>query len=72
MIDLANKRSSGADANNYVVLQSIALAKRGTLVKLINFSVVTRVFPEQLAVAKVILLIKKGSKEQLTNYGPFF
>ena len=60
--NLANKHSSGADAKSNVTLKSIAHAITGTLVKLINYSLVTWVFPEQIAVAKVIPFYKKGSK----------
>ena len=66
----ADNHSSGADAISNVILKSIAQAIMGTMVKLINYSLVTGVFPEQLAMAKVIRLYKKGSNEELTNYTP--
>ena len=70
MTNLANKHSSGADAISDVILKSTADAITETLVKLIDHSMVTGVFPEQLAVAKVIPLYEKGSKEELTNHRP--
>ena len=58
--NFANKHSSGADALGIVILKSTAPAITGTLVQLIKYSLITGVFLEQLAVAKVIASYEKG------------
>ena len=58
---LRNKHSSGADAIKKVILKSIAYAITRKLVQLINCSLVTKVFSEQLAVTKVNPLNEKRS-----------
>ena len=65
--NLATKHSSSTDAISNVILKCIAHAITGTLVKFINYSLVTGFFPEQLALAKVIPLYEKRSKEELSN-----
>ena len=49
---------------------SIAHAINGTLVKLIKYSLLAGVIPEQLGAATIIPLYEKGSKEKLTNCRP--
>ena len=56
IMNLANKHSAVARAISNVILKSTAHASTGTLVKMISYTFVTRVCPEQLAVAKVIPL----------------
>ena len=62
-----NKLSSGADAINNIIVMSIAHAITRTIVKLINYSLVTGSLPEQLAVGNIIPLQRKGSKEELIS-----
>ena len=61
--NVASKHSSGADAISNVILKSVAHDNTGTFVKLINYSLVTGVSPEQLAVAKVNQFYKKNDQK---------
>jgi hypothetical protein len=67
---LKNKFSAGIDEiHDYVVKQCITLLKK-PLANIYNASLESLIFPEQLKIAKVIPLYKKGDTSNVQNYRP--
>ena len=67
---MKNKQIAGhGDISNFIlkgVLSSIA----DPLAHILNVSILSGVFPEQMKIAKVIPLFKKGDKLDPSNYQP--
>ena len=69
-VERLNKRKSGPDGiSNRILSLSIEHIKK-PLTHLINLSMTTGVFPEQLKIAQVVPLFKKGDTFLCTNYRP--
>jgi hypothetical protein len=67
---LKNKFSAGIDEiPDYVVKQCIKLPKK-PLANIYNASLESGIFPDQLKIAKVVSLYKKGDKRYIQNYRP--
>ena len=67
---LKNKLSAGIDEiPDHVVKQSIKLLKK-PLANIYNAALESRIFPDQLKIAKVVPLYKKGDKRNIQNYRP--
>ena len=67
---LKNKLSAGIDEiPDYVVKQCIKLLKK-PLANIYNTSLESGNFPDQLKIAKVVPLYKKGDKRNILNYRP--
>jgi hypothetical protein len=66
---LKNKLSAGIDEIPCVVKQCIKVLKR-PLTNIYNASLESGIFPDQLKVAKVIPLYKKGDMKGIGNYRP--
>ena len=67
---LKNKTSSGKDGISNKLLKSIKLEISEAIAIIINQSILTGIFPDQLKLAKVKPLYKKGDKCCLNNYRP--
>jgi hypothetical protein len=64
---LKNKLSAGIDEiPDYVVKQCIQLLKK-PLANIYNASLESGIFPDQLKIAKVVPLYKKGDKRDIQN-----
>ena len=63
----ANVMSNGI---NMKIVRECRKVLSPTLTTLLNESITKNVFPEQLKIAEVVPLYKKGQKEQPTNYRP--
>ena len=68
--DLKAKTSSGVDGLSNKLLKFIAEEICGPLVVIINQCFQTAIFPDELKVAKVIPLFKKGNPQKVENYRP--
>jgi hypothetical protein len=67
---LKNKFSAGiVEIPDYVVKQCITLLKK-PLANIYNASLESGIFPDQLKIAKVIPLHKKGDTRNVQNYRP--
>jgi hypothetical protein len=67
---LKNKLSAGIDEiPDYVLKQCIKLLKK-PLANIYNASLESGIFPEQLKIAKVVPVYKKGDKKDFLNYSP--
>ena len=67
---LKNKLSAGIDEiPDYVVKQCIKLLKK-PLANIYNASLESGIFPDQLKIAKVVPVYKKGDKKDVQNYRP--
>ena len=67
---LKNKKSSGFDEIDNVILKSIILSIVDPLVHIFNLSLLHGKFPNLMKIAKIIPLFKKGDKLELGNYRP--
>ena len=67
---LKNKTSSGKDGISNKLLKSIKSEISEAIAIIINQSILTGIFPDQLKLAKVKPLYKKGDKCCLNNYRP--
>ena len=67
---LKNKTSSGKDGISNKLLKSIKSEISEAIAIIINQSILTGIFPDQLKLAKVKPLYKKGDKRCLNNYRP--
>ena len=65
---LPNKRSSGHDEINNVILKSLCLAISYPLQLIFNQSIVTGVFPDKMKIAEVIPLYKGKQRDLMINY----
>ena len=68
--NLPNKRSSGHDDIDNVLLKEIAMTISNPLTKLFNESLSSGIFPDIFKLAEVIPLHKNGPRDQITNYRP--
>ena len=68
--NLKNKKSSGVDGVNNVILKSILPSIVDPLVHIFNLSLSNGQVPDIMKIAKVIPLFKKGDKLDLNNYRP--
>jgi hypothetical protein len=67
---LQNKLSAGIDEiPDYVVKQCTKLLKK-PLANIYNASLESGIFPDQLKIAKVVPLYKKGNTKAIQNYRP--
>lgn len=64
------KKSSGHDGLNMILVKSLNKALSIPLSKVINKSLITGMVPEEMKLAKVIPLHKAKNKELFTNYRP--
>lgn len=67
---LKNKMSSGHDEIPIKVFKFVGKPLLPPLVHLINSSLITGIFPDQLKIAKVVPLFKKGEVTEISNYRP--
>ena len=68
--NLPNKRSSGHDEIDNVLLKDLAPIISKELTHLFNESLSQGIFPSVFKTAEVVLLHKNGPKDQITNYRP--
>ena len=68
--NLKPKSSTGHDNISSIILKKIAAYIVPTLVLIVNQSLLTGIFPNQLKIAKVLPLYKKDSPHILDNYRP--
>ena len=67
---LPNKRSSGHDNIDNIMLKRLKVAIVKPLVKIFNASIKTGIFPTNMKIAEVVPLHKSGSREDKNNYRP--
>ena len=67
---LKNKKSSGNDGVNNVILKFMLPFIIDPLIHLFNISLLNGVVPDKMKIAKVIPLFKKGDKLDINNYRP--
>lgn len=67
---LQNKYSSGKDDVPTAVIKNVKTHLSKILTHLINSSFVSGIFPEQLKVAKVVPIFKRGDPNNIDNYRP--
>lgn len=67
---LKNKLSSGHDNIPLKLIKYVAKPLLKPLVHLINSSLITGIFPENLKMSKVVPIFKKGEKSELGSYRP--
>uniref|UniRef100_A0A1B6LDB0 Reverse transcriptase domain-containing protein n=1 Tax=Graphocephala atropunctata TaxID=36148 RepID=A0A1B6LDB0_9HEMI len=67
---LSNKFSSGHDDISTAILKQCGKVISGPLAHLINSSFVTGIFPDQMKIAKVIPVFKKGDPHDVSCYRP--
>ena len=67
---LKDKKSSGYDGINNVILKSIIPFIADPLVHIFNISLLHGKFPNSMKIAKIIPLFKKGDKLDVGNYRP--
>ena len=67
---LPSKRSSGRDGLSSILIKQLKDQLVQPLTFLINQSIRESIFPNDLKIAKVIPLFKKGDKELIDNYRP--
>ena len=67
---LPNKRSSGHDNIDNIMLKRLKVAIVKPLVKIFNASIETGIFPTNMKTAEVVPLHKSGSREDKNNYRP--
>ena len=68
--NLPNKRSSGHDNIDNVLLKDIATIISDPLAHLFNESLSSGIFPDIFKLAEVVPLHKNGPRDQITNYRP--
>ena len=67
---LPNKRSSGHDNIDNIMLKRLKDAIIKPLVEIFNASIESGIFPTNMKIAEVIPLYKSGSREDKNNYRP--
>ena len=67
---LNNKKSSGFDNVNNVILKGIIPSIVDPLVHIFNLSILNGQVPDTMKIAKVIPLFKKGDNQDMNNYLP--
>jgi hypothetical protein len=68
--DLVTKKSTGIDDIPEYIIKKCYPKITTALTYIINLSLSTRYFPDQLKIAKVKPLCKKGCKTDVANYRP--
>ena len=68
--NLSSKNSSGIDGISTKLLKIIEPTINKSLTLLINQVLKTEIFPDQLKIAKVVPILKKGDKTTFNNYRP--
>ena len=68
--NLSSKNSSGIDGISTKLLKIIEPTINKSLTLLINQVLKTGIFPDQLKIAKVVPILKKGDKTMFNNYRP--
>ena len=68
--NLNNKKSSGFDNINTVILKGIIAVIVDPLVHIFNLSFLNGEVPNVMKIAKVIPLFKKGDNQDVNNYRP--
>ena len=67
---MKNKQSAGHDDISNFILKGLISSIADPLAHIFNASILSGVFPEQMKIAKVIPLYKKGDKLDPSNYRP--
>ena len=67
---LPSKNSSGHDSISNIFLKAIKHSIKIPLTQIFNLSISTGVFPENMKIAEVIPLFKKGALDNMENYRP--
>ena len=67
---LNNKHSAGSDGISNFILKGVISSIADPLEHIFNLSITSGVFPEQMKIAKVIPLFKKGNTLDASNYRP--
>ena len=67
---LSKKNSSGPDLMNSKIINMVAPVIAAPLSYIYNLSLKTGIFPENLKIAKVIPIFKKGDNQLISNYRP--
>ena len=67
---MKNKQSAGHDDISNFILKGVISSIADPLAHIFNASIFSGVFPEQMKIAKVIPLFKKGDKLDPSNYRP--
>ena len=67
---MKNKQSAGHDDISNFILKGVILSIADPLAHIFNASILSGTFPEQMKIAKVIPLFKKGDKLDPSNYRP--
>ena len=68
--DLHDKKSSGFDGIDNCLLKSIIIHVVDPIVHIMNLSISTGVVPDNMKIAKVVPVYKKGDKSDVNNYRP--
>ena len=68
--DLHDKKSSGYDGIDNCLLKRIIIHVADPIVHIMNLSISTGVVPDNMKIAKVVPVFKKGDKSDVTNYRP--
>ena len=68
--NLPPKFSSGLDEISSIVLKEVAETISFSLANIINECLAQGIFPDQLKIAKIVPVYKKGEKSQIDNYRP--
>ena len=64
------KKSTGYDGINMNIIKSVIKSISKPLVYICNLSLSSGIFPDDMEIARVILLYKAGEKDLFTNYRP--
>ena len=67
---MVNSKATGLDGIPNQALKCCAEVITPSLTFIFNFSVITKIFPDDLKVAKVAPVFKKGQRDDFGNYRP--
>lgn len=70
VMSLKNSNSSGVDNISSNILKCVAQFIKAPLTYLVNWSLNTGIFPDELKTAKIVPLYKKGNQSCVENYRP--
>ena len=68
--NLSSKNTSGHDEISSVLLKKLVNILPGPITTIINQSLKSGIFPDNLKIAKISLIFKKGDHHQIENYRP--
>ena len=68
--DMQNKLSTGHDDISNKLLKIIIVRLLKPLTIIINYSIENHTFPDEMKIAKVVPVFKKGAKDDVNNYRP--